>query len=30
MIKGVRKKIEVTKENDHTQELNPLNGMYPL
>jgi len=30
MIKGVIKKIEVTEDKDHTQELNPLNGVYLL
>jgi hypothetical protein len=30
MIKGVIKKIKVTKDKDHTQEINPLNGVYPL
>jgi hypothetical protein len=30
MIKGVIKKIEVTKEKDHTQEINPLNEVYSL
>jgi len=30
MIKGVIKKLEVTKDKDHIQELNPLNGVYPL
>jgi hypothetical protein len=29
MIKGV-KKIVVTKDKDRSQELNPLNGVYPL
>jgi hypothetical protein len=30
MIKGVIKKIEVTKDKDHTQEINLLNRVYPL
>jgi hypothetical protein len=27
---NVNQKIEVTKDEDHTQELNLLNGVYPL
>jgi hypothetical protein len=30
MIKGVIIKKKVTKNKDHTQELNPLNGVYLL
>jgi hypothetical protein len=30
MIKGVIKKIEVTRDEDHTQEINPLNEVCLL
>jgi hypothetical protein len=30
MIKGVIKKYKSQRDKDHTQELNPLNGVYLL